>query len=404
MNPRVVKEAQALHEQGFDVTVIATRIGELVEPRDQSLMRRIPWRLKRIDLRSRWRWRVYRVMQMARRPAYATTGLARLADLGLSAFTKPVMVAALRTPADLYIAHYPPALPAAAAAARRYGGRYAYDAEDFHLGDWPERPEYDIERRLVRAIEDRYLPECRHVTAASPGIADAYQATYGIRRPDVVLNVFPSTQAPYGPTPGGSADPGPSLYWFSQTIGPDRGLQCAIRAIGLSRARPHLYLRGTPVVGFMECLRRIAAASDAADRLHVLPPEEPDKMERLAGEYDIGLVAEDGHTRSRAIALTNKLFTYLIAGIPALMSDIPAHRSFAAEVGMSAFVYPVDNAESLAALLDQLLCDPRRLAAARAQAFSLGRERYNWERERNTLLATVRRSLGSTPHQAGWPH
>jgi glycosyltransferase involved in cell wall biosynthesis len=386
-----------LHEQGFEVTVIATRTLDLVEPRDQSLMRRIPWRLKRLDLRSRWHWRLNRAVQMAHRQAYAVTGLASLADPGFSAFTKPVTAAALRTPADLYIAHYPAALPAAVAAARRHRARYAYDAEDFHLGDWPESPEYDTERHLVRAIEGQYLPECTHVTAASPGIADAYVATYGIKRPNVVLNVFPLMQAPSGPTAKGTAVPGPSLYWFSQTIGPNRGLESAVRAIGFAATRPHLYLRGTPVAGYIDHLEEIAAECGASGRLHVLPPDEPDKMERLAAGYDIGLVAENGQTRSRAIALTNKLFTFLVAGIPVVMSDIAAHRAFAAEAGMGAYLYPVDDAESLAGILDRLLCDPGRLAAARTEAFRLGRDRYNWEREREALLIVVSQSLGPIP-------
>jgi glycosyltransferase involved in cell wall biosynthesis len=395
-NPRVVKEAQALHEVGFDVTVIATRTLDLVEPRDQSLMRRIPWRLKRLDLRPGWRWRFNRAMQMIHRQAYATSGVARLADLGFRAFTRPMMAAALRTPADLYIAHYPAALPAAAAAARRYGARYAYDAEDFHLGDWPERPEYDIERRLVRAIEGKHLPECAHVTAASPGIADAYGQAYGIPCPTVVLNVFPRAQAPSGATPAGTATPGPSVYWFSQTIGAGRGIECAVRAIGRGRSRPHLYLRGLPAAGFLERLHMIATEAAVVDRLHVLPSAAPSEMERLAATYDVGLSCEPGLTANNRIALGNKLFSYLLGGVPVVMSDIPAHRRFAVEAGMSTCLYPVDDADALAAILDRLLCNPGALASARAEAFGLGCDRYNWERERGALLATVRRSLGSS--------
>jgi glycosyltransferase involved in cell wall biosynthesis len=392
-NPRVVKEAQALYEAGFQVTVIATRSLDRVEPRDQSLMRRIPWRLERVDLRSRWRWRLNRMFQVARRRAHAVTGLAHFADLGFSAATRPLLAGTLRTSADLYIAHYPAALPAAAAAARCHRGRYAYDAEDFHPGDWPDRADYDTERRLVRAIEERYLRGCAHVTAASPGIADAYVEAYGIARPEVVRNVFPLTHAPSGPTVKGTAEPGPSLYWFSQTIGPDRGLECAARAIGLARARPHLYLRGTAVAGFVDRLEEIAAGCGAAGRLHILPPDEPDKMVRLAASYDIGLVGENGKTRSRAIALTNKLFTFLLAGIPAVMSDIGAHRAFAAEAGMTEHLYPTDDAEALAAMIDRLLGDPARLAAARAKAHRLGRDQYNWDRECGALLKTVRQAL-----------
>lgn len=399
-NPRVAKEAQALHEAGCRVTVIATRRLDLVEPRDQSLMRRIPWRLERIDLRSKWRWRLNRTLEVACRQAHAATGLVHFADLRFSASTRPLSAAALRTPADLYIAHYPAALPAAASAARRHGGRYAYDAEDFHLGDWPDGPDYDAERRLVRAIEDRHLRGCAHVTAASPGIADAYVEAYGVKRPEVVLNVFPLTQAPPGPTARGTAAPGPSLYWFSQTIGPDRGLECAVRAIGLAEARPHLYLRGTPVAGFVDRLEEIAIGCGATGRLHILPPDAPDKMERLAAAFDIGLCGEPAHTRNNAVALSNKLFTYLLAGIPVVMSDTPGQRGFAVEAGLTEQVYPVDDAQVLAAMIDGLLGDPARLAAARAVAYRLGRERYNWENEIGSLLRAVRRALQSGSDQA----
>src|SRR5262245_9316452 len=109
-NPRVVKEAQTLHEAGYQVGVIATRTLDLVEPLDLALMLRIPWRLLRIDLRSRLRWQILRVRQMCARYTHTATGLGRSADAGLSAFTPALRRATLVTPADLYIAHYPAAL------------------------------------------------------------------------------------------------------------------------------------------------------------------------------------------------------------------------------------------------------------------------------------------------------
>jgi glycosyltransferase involved in cell wall biosynthesis len=388
-NPRVVKEAQTLHDAGFRVTVVATRTLDRVEPRDRALMQRIDWPLVRIDLRSRPRWRTERAFQIAARRAHSLTALAWFVDLGFSAFTRPLMRATADIPAELYIAHYPAALPAAAAAARRHGALYAYDAEDFHLGDLPDNRAYDQERRLIGLIEGRYLPGCAYVTASAPCIADAYVEAFGIRRPQVVLNVFPLCQAPAGPTARGSADPKPSVYWFSQTIGPDRGLECAVRAIGAARTRPHLYLRGSPVSGFVEELERIAADIGAAGRLHILPPDQPDEMERLAAAYDVGLVAETGQSRNRQICLTNKLFSFLLAGVPPLMSGTPAHQMFASQAGMTDWIYPVDDAKALADLLDVLLSHPDRLTAARAEAWRLGQERYNWERESGFLIDAV---------------
>src|SRR5206468_11744129 len=64
-----------------------------------------------------------------------------------------LVAAAKRVKADLYIAHYPAALPAAAIAARHRGTLYAFDAEDFHLSDPLEGPAHAFERYMIRAIE-----------------------------------------------------------------------------------------------------------------------------------------------------------------------------------------------------------------------------------------------------------
>jgi glycosyltransferase involved in cell wall biosynthesis len=392
-NPRVVKEADALHDAGHQVSVIAARVLDLVETLDQAVMRRAPWRLERIDLRPPVRRRLRRAVQLCARRAYASLGLAWCADPGLSASAGIVRRAACATSADIYVAHYPTALPAAAAAARLHGARYAYDAEDFHLGDWPDVPAYDIERRLVRSVESRYLPGCAYVTAASPGIAEAYAETYGIEQPRGVLNTFPLARAQLAPTPRGSAQPGPSLYWFSQIIGPERGIECAVRAIGRAATQPHLYLRGTPAAGFAARLLELAEEVGAAGRVHLLPPDQPDRMEELAAAYDVGLCSETGHTASRRLCLTNKLFTFLLAGIPPLLSDTSAQSRFAMEAGLSGLLYPRDDPDALAQLIDRLFGDPDRLAAARVQAWRLGQERYNWERERSTLLACLETCL-----------
>lgn len=400
-DPRAVKEADALHAAGYEVTVIATRTLDHVDARDEALMRRTGWRLERIDLRARADWRRLRAPQLLARKLHAIAGWDRLAVRAFSPFTAALGPAALRAPADLYIAHYPAALPAAAAAARRHGARLAYDAEDFHQGDCPDIPAFDRERRLVRSIEERYLPACAYVTAASPGIADAYAQAYGVARPRVVLNVFALSQAPDAPTPRGTARPGPSIYWFSQTIGADRGLECAVRAIALAQSRPHLHLRGTPAQGYEARLRALASQLGVPDRLHFLPPAAPDDMERLASVHDLGLVSETCETHARRLCLTNKLFSYLLAGVPPLMSATQAQARFAEEAGLGDLLFPADDAPALAALVDRLLrCSDER-SARREAIWTLAHDRYNWEAERPKLVALVEGALRNASCRAG---
>jgi hypothetical protein len=116
-------------------------------------------------------------------------------------------------------------------------------------------------------------------------------------------------------------------------------------------------------------------------------------MERLAASYDVGLVAETGHTHNRRIALTNKLFSYLLAGLPVVLSSIPAHEAIAPEIKDAARLYALNDSESLATALDGLLGDPVVLASARASAFRLGQTRFNWEYEKHVLLDMVHQAL-----------
>jgi glycosyltransferase involved in cell wall biosynthesis len=392
-NPRVIKEADALTEAGHQVCVVSIRVSEAVENRDEAVLKLAAWESRRIDLRNRGRRLPLRVLKIAARTLHRLGGPARAQASSIYAAALAQAVRPLN--ADLYIAHYVAALPVVAQAARRTGARYAYDAEDFHPGDLPDTPENAYDNGLIRQLESRWLPGCAYVTAASPGIAEAYAQAYSIEAPTVVLNAFPASRAPPGPTPRGTVDPGPSIYWFSQTIGPERGLECAVAAIAKARTRPHLYLRGTLAAGYGEALSGLASSHGVSDRLHLLAPDAPDRMEALAAEYDLGLVAENGATPNHRIALSNKQFTYLLAGLTVVMSDTPGHRAFVEAATGAAMLFETESADSLAEAVDQMLGDPLRLAAARAKAYELGQTRFNWEIEKRKLIACVETGLAA---------
>lgn len=391
-NPRVVKEATALQEAGHDVHVVSIRTLPHLEFCDRNVLANASWRATRVDLNTRPRYRIERITQLAARSIFRALPLPLIADWSIGASMRLITKHAADVRADLYIAHYVAALPAAARAASRYGAAYAFDAEDFHLGDLPDAPQHELEKGIISAIESRYLPRAAYMTAASPLIAEAYAATYGISLPTVILNVFPKANAPAAPTPCGSAKPGPSIYWFSQTIGPGRGLETAVEAIARAKSAPHLYLRGSAAVGYNEHLRSLATQAGAADRLHFLNPAPPDELERLGALYDLGYSGELTETRNRQIALTNKLFSYLLGGVPSLATDIPAHRQIAPEFGNAITLFPIGDTAALAAAIDSFLLHPQRLASARAHAWHLGQTRFNWERERVLLTDIARKT------------
>jgi hypothetical protein len=172
-------------------------------------------------------------------------------------------------PADLYIAHYVAALPAAAMAARLHGALLGFDAEDFHSGEGTGALGDVFRMRMIEIVERAALPACAHMTAAAPLIAKAYTARYGIASPATVLNVFPLSMAPAEPRPVRSREGAAGLraYWFSQTIGLDRGLQSFIEAMARTTTRVTLDIRGSNRWGHGDALLTLAASLGLADRV-----------------------------------------------------------------------------------------------------------------------------------------
>ena len=134
--------------------------------------------------------------------------------------------------------------------------------------------------------------------------------------------------------------------------------------------------------------------------MHFLPPAPPTEMVALAAPYDAGFVGEIGHTFNRRIALTNKQFTYLLAGLPVLMSDVPGHCSFAELAQGAVFLYRADDPASLAGAMEALLADEAVLAAARARALWLGQSEFVWEKDEEVLLGKIEAVL-ETSRDAG---
>jgi glycosyltransferase involved in cell wall biosynthesis len=95
---------------------------------------------------------------------------------------------------------------------------------------------------------------------------------------------------------------------------------------------------------------------------------------------------------NRALCLTNKIFTCLLAGVPLLLSDTLAQRALAIELGIAATVVPLTNAAELAESVQRLL-EPGQLMRRREVAWRLGHERFNWEHEQIKFLNTIRLAL-----------
>jgi glycosyltransferase involved in cell wall biosynthesis len=400
-NPRLVKEADALVDAGHAVRVVSPRQHAPLVARDAALLATRSWRIRYVNVDPTTReGAIRRLVGVAReraaRTAFAlglrTPGIAAQA---LSRYVRPLARAAAEHPADLLVAHNLQALPAAAMAARALGAHLGFDAEDLHAGEFPDDAAHAAQRALVEFVEAHLLPRCDRLTASSAGIARELAARYGVAMPTVIHNVFPAAEREIPVARGDErpADARVSLYWYSQVIGGRRGVEEAIEALASLPGDVHLTLRGEVDAAFADTLRALLERHRVADRVHVRATAAPHELVARAAWHDVGLALEQPQTRNRDLCVTNKLFTYLLAGLAVAATDTQGQREIMAAAPGAGFLCAPGDAGDLARGLRTFVDDPAALRAARDSARRIADGAFSWDREREVL---VRHLTGTT--------
>jgi hypothetical protein len=398
----MLKAADALDRAGYRVRVVST--GSVGWNREAD---------RRLRQTRQWTWSEVRLDWRGAPLRRATSGAWQRVALGLVRTVGPAraplaMVAAACSrahrelvraisarPAELVYGGTAGALAAAAAAAARLRAPYALDLEDFHTAEQDDGPRARWAHAVIEQVERRVLPGAGLLTAGSPAIAEAYAGKYGVPEPITLNNTFPLPADPpdLAPSPG----PGLRLYWFSQTLGPGRGIEDAIGAVGSAEFPAELHLRGAPVRGYVDHLRGLAATS--APRLAIVhhEPEPPDPVELCRrGSYDVGLALEQGHVLNRRLCRTNKAFTYILGGLAVAFTDTPGQRPLAEDLGPGAVLYAPGDVKALGASLRAWAEDRELLARAKKAAWQAAERRWRWDHpsEEGALISAVARLLG----------
>lgn len=277
------------------------------------------------------------------------------ADRALRRATR-ALPARLCLASDLYV------LPALAAAARRHGARLVYDARELYaaLDATAGRP---LVGRAWDALEHAFAHRADAVLTVCDSIADRLAARHGIARPHVFYNAPDHTAAPPRTDAlrarlGLDARP---IVLYQGLFRQGRGLPALLRAAaGVPDVQ--LVLVGE---GALEADLR-ARAAPLGNRVRFLPFTPPDALAPLTASADVGAVLIEGRTESLRLSLPNKLFEYLVAGVPVLASPLPEISRVVETFGAGLVADP-DDPEALARALARLATDTAlrtRLAAA----------------------------------------
>lgn len=390
-NPRVVKEAQSLGAAGYRTTVLTLRNHAPSEQYDQALCEDAPFRRIPVDLVSgfstpshRIFWRLLR--HRVAREAMSRFGLQSLHALGPAR----VLEREIRAhPSDLVIVHNE--VPHGVGLKLiSEGQRVAADIEDWHSEDLLEEARSKRPIALLRKQECALLHRAVYCTTTSHALAEALHERYGGNLPAVISNSFPLAPAPVAQTSSPSSPP--RLLWFSQTIGPGRGLEAFMAAWALTTAPSILTLVGEDRDHYTDCLRDSLPATHAS-RLEILPLVSPQKLPTLIAAYDVGLALEPRSPANKDLTISNKILQYLGSGLTVVATPTAGQREVLKHSPEAGLICSFEDPVRSAAALDSLLQDRKELMRRRHLARCLAAEHYCWERESPRLLELVEQAL-----------
>ncbi len=282
---------------------------------------------------------------------------------------------------DAYHAHDLDSLWPAVRAAQRLARPLVYDAHEF----WTEQSSL-VSRPLMRScwrlLEQRLIRRVDRVITVSGSIAQSLMERYCLDEV-VVLRNLPlfrdKVQSNLIRETLDLPDDLPVVLYQGGFL-TENGLREQIEvAEGLAAA---LVLIGDGPSE--QALRNQVHATGLEDRVYFIPRVPFYQLHNYTCSADLGLCLIKGTGKSFYYSLPNKLFEYMMAGLPVLASNFPEMERIVRETHTGATVDPTNIAairEQIAAFLDSAAkreeCAKASLQAAR---------HYNWEREAAQLI------------------
>ena len=345
---RVYREATALQDEGHDVILVAG-----------VRTREMPAAWQRLDVRL-----VYLDPKYSLRRAYPLFWHRAHTEL------KDIR-------ADVYHAHDLDALWPATRAARRWNVPLLYDSHEL----WTRQSSL-VARAPVRwfwtVLERRLIRHAHRVITVGPAIGEILRERYHLEEVVVIRNLpmfRPPVAGDHLRQRLGLSDARPILLYQGGFL-TGNGLPEQIEAMA-QVAQAHLVLLGSGPTE--EALRRQVEISLLGDRVHFLNRVPFDELHELTCSADVGLCLIRPTGESFYYSMPNKLFEYMMAGLPVLGSNCPGIQTVVETTGIGQIVDPTD-VDAVAQALAGLATDAGRRQEYSAASRQAART-YCWEQE-----------------------
>ena len=349
---RVHRTALALHRKGLKVTLVGRKLKQspILEKRDYSTKRFKLWWEK--------------------------------GPLFYAAFNIRLFFYLLRNKADVLVANDLDTLPANYFASRIQKNELFYDSHEYFT-EVPELVSRPRIQAIWKRIERWILPGIKHMYTVNNSIAGLYGTEYK-KKIGVVRNVpFRIQRTITSIDRNALGLPADKKIFIFQGSGINvhRGAEEVLQAMQHTEGLLLLFVGGGDVIDFLksETLRL-----KLSDKVMFVPRQSMEKLREYTRLADVGLSLDKDTNLNYKYSLPNKLFDYIQAEIPVLVSDLPELRAIVEKYKIGKIV-ETHQPEKLAVQMMEMVKDPVRFAQWK-ENLKLAASELCWENEEVKLL------------------
>jgi glycosyltransferase involved in cell wall biosynthesis len=301
-------------------------------------------------------------------------------------FQKRVVKRILESPFDIYHAHDLNTLYPAFRGAKITGGKLIYDSHELYIErNKPKKPSA-FYKYLSSIFEKKYIRKADAVITVGDCIAQHLKDKYHIELPTVIMNA-PSKQKVNIDGKSLRSELKISqelkLAVYCGGITFNRGLEKLIESLTLM-PNVYLVLMGYGKPDYLNKLQSIANQHNVNDRFSFYGPVAPTEVTAYTASADIGVAPIENVCLSYYYCAPNKIFEYLIGGIPVVASNFPELEKIVQENEIGATFNPEDI-KSIASSINTIISDDKMYQKMKENT-RFAADKYNWENESVKLL------------------
>ncbi len=253
-----------------------------------------------------------------------------------------------------------------------------YDSHEY----FTEVPEL-ISRPKIRSfwmkLERFIFPKLKNVITVNHKLADIYGSKYKV--PVTVIKNVPKAIVKKDFDPVVTLNKNQKMILYQGALNTGRGLELMIDTM------PYLKNHLLVLAGdgdIMDQLKLKVAANHLQDRVIFLGKLLPEKLVNVTKQADLGLSLEEDLGLNYRYCLPNKVFDYVHAGIPVLVSDLPLLKELISAYAIGECLTQ-RNSKSLALAIENII----KHKIDYQEALIRAARQLNWENEKKVFIEFI---------------